>query len=239
MTIASRVKELALKFGVEAHWYNPQQSQSARLAILLNQHNIELVLDVGANDGGYGRHLRKIGYDKDIISFEPLSDAHKLLIADSNNDDRWHVAPQMAIGEFNGEITINRAGNSTSSSILNMEAQHIDAAPQSRYIGSEQVPIHKLDTFTHPLLLSNSNIFLKIDTQGYEMQVLEGGKNLLNRISGVQIEMSLTPLYQGQKLYLDVIHYLTNLGFELWNVIPGFTDPRTGRMLQMDGVFFK
>lgn len=239
MTLASRVRELALKFGVEAHWYNPLQSQSARLAKLLSKRNIELVLDVGANDGGYGRQLRKIGYDKDIISFEPLSDAHKLLIAGSGRDDRWYVAPQMAIGEFDGEITINKAGNSTSSSILVMESLHEDAAPQSKYIGAEKVPIHKLDTFTHPLLLSNSNILLKIDTQGYEMQVLEGAKNLLNRVSGVQIEMSLTPLYHDQKLYLDVIHFLTSVGFELWNVIPGFTDPRTGRMLQMDGVFFK
>lgn len=239
MTIANKVKDLALKFGVEMNRYNPKQSQSARLAKHLRQHNIELVLDVGANDGGYGRHLRKIGYEKDIISFEPLSDAHKLLITSAMGDSRWHVAPQMAIGEFDGEITINIAGNSTSSSILNMESQHEDAAPQSRYIGSEQIPIHKLDTFAHPLLLSHSNIFLKIDTQGYEMQVLEGGKNLLNRISGVQVEMSLIPLYHGQRLYLDVIGYLTSLGFELWNVIPGFTDPRTGRMLQMDGVFFR
>ena len=83
------------------------------------------------------------------------------------------------------------------------------------------------------------SILLKIDTQGFEMPVLQGARNLLQTICGLQLELSLTQLYDGQVLYLDMIHWLRDRGFELWNVMPGFVEPASGRLLQMDGVFFR
>jgi hypothetical protein len=80
---------------------------------------------------------------------------------------------------------------------------------------------------------------LKIDTQGYEMAVLRGAEKMLPRLAGVQLELSLAPLYEGQTLYLELIDWLRARGFDLWSVIPGFVDPSSGRMLQFDGVFFR
>ena len=71
------------------------------------------------------------------------------------------------------------------------------------------------------------------------MPVLEGAQALLSRASGIQLELSLTPLYDGQVLFVEMIQWLRARGFELWNVIPGFVDPTTARMLQFDGVFFR
>ena len=71
------------------------------------------------------------------------------------------------------------------------------------------------------------------------MPILRGAKSLLPRVRGVQLELSIEPLYVGQTLYLDTIKFLQLHGFTLWNVIPGFSDNVTGRMLQMDGTFFR
>ncbi|NDP47673.1 MAG: FkbM family methyltransferase [Sulfuriferula multivorans] len=239
MTIAHRIRKLALNFGIEMNRYNPAQSQEARMARLLAHHGIDLVLDVGANTGGYGRSLREAGFQGDILSFEPLEQAYAELTRAAASDTRWHIAPRMAVGAENGEIEINVAGNSVSSSILPMHETHAAAAPLSRYVGCQRVPLSQLDSVLHPVLTPDRITLLKIDTQGYEMPVLLGATALLPHIRGVQIELSLVPLYEGQILYREMIDWLTDNGFELWNVIPGFLDTFTGRQLQFDGVFFR
>lgn len=239
MSIKHEVKNLARKFGVQISRYNPSESYEARLFKQLAVHHIDTVIDVGANDGGYGRCLRAGGFAGHILSFEPLPDAHQKLQEAAGQDPHWFVADRQAIGSMDGEIDINVAGNSTSSSILPMSTSHSDAAPQSRYIGTVKAPIRRLSSIEHPAMDAPRSIFIKIDTQGYEMPVLQGAEQVLARARGVQLEMSLTPLYDGQALYQDITNWLTPRGFQLWGVIPGFTDPRTGRMLQMDGVFFK
>lgn len=239
MTIKNTVKRLALKLGVEMHWYNPAQSQNARILKQLNFHDIDTVIDVGANNGGYGKFLREGGYGGAILSFEPLADAHNQLCVAAAKSRDWHVAPRMALGAENCEVEINVAGNSTSSSMLPMQELHISVKPQSQYIGVQRVPLRRLDGVQHEVIRQGKSILLKVDTQGYEMPVLMGAGPVLDRVSGLQLELSLTPLYDGQVLYQEMINWLSNRGFELWNVIPGFVDQRSGRMLQMDGVFFR
>jgi FkbM family methyltransferase len=239
MTILHFIKSIALKAGVEMKWYNSAQSDSARLFRLLDFHKIDAILDVGANDGGYGELLRRGGYRGTILSFEPLASAHAKLLEASSGDAKWEVMPRMAIGRSIGEIEINIAGNSTSSSILPMKSTHEMAAPQSCYVGTEMVPLNRLDDIVHPFVEKSNKLLLKIDTQGYEMPVLEGAPALLKRVCGIQIEMSLVPLYEGQELYKKTIEWLETDGFELWSVMPGFVDQTSGRMLQMDGIFFR
>lgn len=239
MSIQHEVKNLAQKFGIQINRYNPSESYEARIFRQIEVHRIDTVIDVGANDGGYGRGLRQGGFKGQILSFEPLPDAHQKLLTTADKDPKWFVADRQAIGNTDGQIDINVAGNSTSSSILPMHATHADAAPQSKYVGTVSVPISRLDSVRHAALDSARSILLKVDTQGYEMPVLQGAEELLSRVAGLQLELTLTPLYEGQALFLDIIQWLGKRGFSLWSVIPGFTDPRTGRMLQMDGVFYR
>jgi hypothetical protein len=53
------------------------------------------------------------------------------------------------------------------------------------------------------------------------------------------MEISLAPLYKGQPLFKDLLDSMGRSGFEIFGFIPGFVDPASGRMLQIDGVFFK
>jgi hypothetical protein len=81
---------------------------------------------------------------------------------------------------------------------------------------------------------------LKIDTQGYEMEVLRGARrSLTDKINAVQTELSLVELYDGQPLLLDVCNFLKQYNFNLRHIIPGFKDPISGALLQLDGIFTK
>ena len=148
-------------------------------------------------------------------------------------------ALQTAIGEENGEIEIQIAGNSHSSSVLDMLDTHVRAAPDSKYIGKEKVALRTLDSIAPNYMDSNSIAFIKIDTQGYETQVMNGAKKLMSQIVGLQVEISLVPLYKGQCLFDEMLKKLKNDGFELWSISTVFSDPNTAQLLQVDATFFR
>lgn len=239
MTIKHELRLALRKIGIDVSRYNAAQSGAARTQVQLQANQIDTVLDVGANDGGYAQGILDAGFRGRVLSFEPLEDAHRRLQTRAHRNPRWLVAPRMALGAANGTVALNVAGNSTSSSILPMRAEHERSAPQSRYVGKELVPLARLDLVKHPAIDAAQAIHLKIDTQGFEMPVLEGATGLLPRIRGLQLEMSLVPLYEGQVLFRELFDWVTGQGFDLHGVLPGFSDQETGRMLQMDGVFFR
>lgn len=207
---------------------------------MLLSHQVNLVFDVGANIGQFGRELRwQVGYRERIVSFEPMRAAHAALTRAAAGDELWEVAARAAIGAERGTVTVNIAGNSVSSSILPMLASHANAAPESRYEATEVVPLMPLDAAAPEYFREDSVAFLKIDTQGYESQVLQGATVTLARIVGVQLELSLIPLYGGQKLMPEMIDSMRTAGFDLWGIAPTFADPETGRMLQIDATFFR
>lgn len=239
MTLLNSARLIARRLGLEVQRFNTLTIPSLRTTALLRQHAVDLVVDVGANDGGYGRELRSTGYDGRILSFEPISAAHSALMASSANDPRWSIAERMALGVREETATLNIAGNSKSSSLLGMLPAHEKAAPGSAYVGQETCRVARLDALAMHELTAAQRIFLKIDTQGYEEPVYEGAAGLIQRVIGIQCEMSLTPLYEGQPLFSDLLSRFEADGFSLWNVLPGFVDRKSGRMLQVDGVFFR
>ena len=233
------VRKAARKFGFEITRYQPANSPMAQLSKALEVAKIDIVFDVGANVGQFAKAIREHGYMGKIVSFEPLTTAREKLNFIAQTDRLLSVHEQCAIGDHNGEIEINIAGNSVSSSILPMHKSHSSAALGSAYVASERVPISTLDSIASRYIESNSNLFIKIDTQGYEWQVLDGASETLKRARGVLCELSLVPLYDGQRLWRDIIDRLAAEGFMLWALQKGFTDPITGRSLQMDGIFLR
>ncbi len=229
------VQQALRRFGWEIRRFTRTELQ--QLILLLTENKIDLVFDVGANEGQYASSLRSAGYAGRIISFEALTSAHKKLERRAASDPRWQVAPRTAVGARAGQIEINVSRNSVSSSVLPMLPLHLESAPSSRYIGKETVPLIRLDSSEFSAI--NSRAFLKIDTQGFEQEVLKGATTLLPHIYGLQIEVSVVPLYAGQPSFTEVIDYALDLNYELWNLYPGFSSPTTGRLLQVDAVFFR
>jgi FkbM family methyltransferase len=237
--LKSILKRTIRSLGFELHRYHPDRSDDARFFAMLTAHQVNLVFDIGANRGQFGRSLRSSGFRGRIVSFEPLSAAREMLLEASRNDPLWEIAPRAAIGGQDGEIELHVAGNSESSSVLNMLDNHLKAAPDSAYIGAEKSPLRRLDTLAAQYVHSDSILFMKIDTQGYEAQVLQGAPSQLENAIGLQLELSLIPLYEKQLLYDEMLNQLKVSGFQLWDVSPVFVDPRSSRLLQVDSTFFR
>jgi len=233
------VRKVARKLGFEITRYRPSNSAPAQLVKALEVAGINMGFDIGANEGQFAREIREYGYPGKIVSFEPLSSARKKLLSLSSADPNWEVHDQSAIGDQDGTIEIHIAGNSVSSSVLPMLESHSSAAVSSAYVDSERVPIAKLDSVAKQYMTPESKLFIKIDTQGFEWQVLDGARETLQHARGVLCELSLVPLYDGQRLWRDIVDRLDAEGFMLWALQKGFTDPRTGQSLQMDGIFLR
>ena len=120
-----------------------------------------------------------------------------------------------------------------------MLPRHHDAAPESGYIGSTSVEVCTLDSLFDRLLSAPlpREIYLKIDTQGFEREVLQGAKNSLQMIKTVQLEMSLVPLYRDAPLFGEICDLMQKSGYTLVSLEPGFVDIESGQLLQADGIF--
>ena len=233
-------KKIFQNFGVLIRKYNPATSEELRRIKLLQHYHIDLVFDIGANKGQYAMGIMDAGYHNRIVSFEPLSEVHKVLKEGSRNYANWTVAPRCAVGAKKEEIEINISANSVSSTLLTMLDSHLDGAPESKIIGKEKVMIYPLDEIAKEYIQTEKNIFLKIDVQGFEQEVLKGATQLIERAKGIEMEISLVSLYEGQKWLLpEVLEFMQQKGFQLRSIMPAFTDHKTGNVLQCNGIFFR
>jgi FkbM family methyltransferase len=225
-------------FGFELTRYNKATNGILRRKAILEKFGVDLIIDVGANTGIYGKESRGIGYKGHIVSFEPLKDAFEMLEENTRNDPYWKVY-NFALGAENKTEEINISANSHSSSILDILDAHTSAEASASYVGRQEIQIHTLDSIFGDIKGNAKEIYLKLDTQGFELNVLKGGNNSLPYINTIQLEMSLSRLYDGQPLYADLMDYLHAHGYQLIDIEPGFADVKTGTLHQFDGIFRK
>lgn len=239
MDIKRGFRRILWKMGYDISRFDPVSNILARKKKLIETYAINVVLDVGASTGIFAQQMRKdIGFSGKIISFEPLSSAFELLRINARKDPAWKVI-NCALGDAAERQYINIAGNSDSSSILDMLPSHVNSAPESKYIGRELVEIKTLDSMINDICSPQDNVYLKIDTQGFESRVIKGANNSLPRIHTIQLEMSLSPLYKDESLLIDLHSLLINKGYSLIDIEPAFRDKNSGRLLQIDGIYHR
>ena len=207
-------------------------------ARLATEQAVSVVLDVGANEGLFARRLRTDGYRGRIVSFEPLSHAFALLALASANDTNWECL-ELALGRSAGRKSLNVAENWASSSFLPMEQSLQKAEPRFAYIGMQDSTVAALDDLAGDLLQPDDRVYLKLDVQGFELEVLRGAEQTLDRVVALDVELSQTELYTGAPLMGDVVGHLADRGFELVGTEPAYRHPKTRETLQLDGVFVR
>jgi len=238
--LKSKARRLAKRFGIEVHGYIPGASRDAQFLALLNSFKIDLIVDVGANQGQFGAEVYGSGYNGEMLSIEPMPDAHARLLKNSERNPKWKIYPATAIGAYNGFIDFHVSENSVSSSAMKVLVASTEAEVKTRQITTISVPISTLDeVLISDRDLGKKNSLLKIDTQGFEWEVLDGAKQSLNRFSVVLMELSLCPLYESQKLWLELIQRMNGLGYSVFAIFPEFTDPSNGRTLQINAAFHR
>ena len=220
---------------LESRGFELRRSSVARRVRLLELNGVDLVIDVGAAGGAYGRQLRNHGYTGRIVSFEPLAASFAELTQTTAHDDGWEIH-NLALGESAMTADLNVATNRDSSSLLPMLESHRVAAPTTLMEGSEPVQVARLDDVIGDV--PGRRPFLKIDTQGYERQVLAGGPQTVQACVGLQLELSFIPLYEGGMLVDEAVSWAYDGGFRLMGIEQGFA-ASDGRILQVDGLFFR
>ena len=206
---------------------------------LLVRNAVTCVFDVGANVGQYAVSLRNNGYDGRLVSFEPLSATHETLSRKAAGDTLWKVAPRAALGAEPGEAALHVSPRSDMSSLLVMDTTASRRLRKSKPTGTETVPIVTLAEMLKRHTNDTERVFIKSDTQGYEASVLSGIGNEWDRVTGLQLELSLQSIYEGQPNHLPLLNCLAEKGYHPHSIIPGAWSRSYGRMLEYDAVCFR
>lgn len=202
---------------------------------LLEARSVDLVVDVGANAGQYGLRLRAQGYSGPMLSFEPTRNAFQDLERWAQSDSAWTCKPY-ALGESSGSVLMRVSDNSVSSSLYEPTSAHLAAEPSAAMHGTEEVEMRRLDEVLPP---SARSVWLKVDTQGHESQVLAGAGETWPRLSVVQLELSLRPMYENEPVLHEMVALMAAQGYVLTYLEPGLRDKSSGAMLQCDGIFVR
>lgn len=202
--INQAVKAVLRKRGIELR-------RESNLGAFLHSRDCDLVVDVGANTGQFATELRTLGYLGHIQSVEPLNGVVDDLRANAAKDPRWGVV-HCALGAEQGELQINVSRNTVYSSFMPQTdlAEQFDA---SDYTHTQPVKIDTLDNLMRGFPCKRP--FVKIDTQGFEQQVLAGGPETLKRCVGLMVELPVEHLYQGVWSYTEALCHMERLGFLL------------------------
>ncbi len=198
---------------------------------------IRTILDVGAHSGESAVEFHGIFPQAMIYSFEPLRDCF-LELEGKLAGHPLQKSFNVALGDVAGQGTIHRSEFSQSSSLLEMGDMHKGAYPFTAGEKIETIEIQTLDALA-PQLKLDSEVLLKIDTQGFEKSVLIGAERTLSLVKVIIVETSFGELYKGQPRFPEIYQWLEERGFEYRGSWDQFQSPRDGMPLQQDGIFMR
>ena len=201
----------------------------------IRSRNIDVVIDIGANVGQYAARLREDGYAGWIVSAEPVRAPYDVLAARAGTDPRWKLL-NVAFGDSEGVAEINVSEASVLSSIRSQSAKAAAFNPEAKVVRKEPIRIVRLDDVFPEF--PKGRAFLKIDTQGYEQQVLMGASGCLSEFLGVQMELPIIHLYEGTWQFHEAVAYMVERGFEICTISPvNFDQADATSLLEVDCIF--
>lgn len=204
-------------------WSFDRQPLVRHLRAIFERYKVDCSFDVGGNLGQYHDLLREdVGFEGWIFSFEPVSKYVDILKAGSVSDAKWRIF-DFALGSADDVAMINVTKSPGLNSFLEPRTDIVQGFWSADAVsGAEQVRIRMLDGIFQGLRDEHGfrAPYLKLDTQGFDLEVLKGARHSLSEFRALQTEASIKPLYQGMPDYRDVIEYLARAGFELSGMFP-------------------
>jgi len=203
-------------YEVQPHWRMPRLAAARKLRRLFDLLEIRYVLDVGANTGQFRDFLRlEVGFSGVIHSFEPIAALVSTLRQRKSDDDSWFIHPY-ALGARSDEREINVMSSTVFSSFLEPNNALVPQFQSLNSVASkERVTIRRLDelldTELHAADLGRT--YLKLDTQGFDLEVLEGGRMAIAGIPALQTEISMQPIYERMPAFTDSLAAFADAGF--------------------------
>lgn len=213
---------------------NLMTSQERRRLLL---RDIDVVIDGGANCGQYAKWMRQCGFRGKMISFEPASATFDVLSDAARSDDDWHCY-NAALGPEDGQVQLHLTRTSLGSSVFRRTDLHRRVWPGDIEAGTELVPMRSLRSLWDELGCDGQRVYLKLDVEGAELSVLKGAGPLLDRVTLLELELSLVDMHRGAPAFDEVLNFLTGRGFSVVALEQNHSgDDATGQMLMIDGIF--
>jgi len=215
---AARKLGLSVMRNAESNYLTPH------LQRLFSVLAIDCVLDVGANTGQFVDRLRgDVGYRGHIASFEPASASYAQLAQRHGTDARWRGFC-FALGRARGTAELNLfTPDSSLNSLLGPSNFGSDRFAALRLEpDKERVEVRRLDDVFDDAVrpLVDPVTFLKLDTQGSDLEVLYGASGVLHRVAALVTELPVVPIYEGMPSLVDALGHLQDLGFEITGMFP-------------------
>jgi FkbM family methyltransferase len=221
---------------IEQHIVFDENANSKKKLIeYLATLKINTLIVVGASHGNFIELVRSVHPSCDIIAFEPLPIAYKVLVNKFQNDYSVKLY-NLAIGNKIGEILFFENEYTFSSSVLKLGVKHIEEFPYAKSVSNRLVHIDCLDNLVLDDQIKKP-ILLKIDVQGLEKEVIEGAVKMLSLVDYVLIEVSFEELYEGQSLFEEVNHKLNNFGLYYNGSFGQLYSSSNGRIIQADAFY--
>ncbi|MEU8980274.1 FkbM family methyltransferase [Streptomyces sp. NPDC058467] len=209
------------------------------VAALLDRYEVNCVFDVGANSGQYGRQLRRLGYTGRIVSFEPTAEAFAKLRKAAEGDPEWAVH-HLGLGREDATRSIH-VGWNTMNSLLPPSEYGKDRYKRFAKTRTEDIEIRRLDGLMDKALdgLTDPRPYLKMDTQGYDLEVFAGAGDRVADFVAMQSEVATLRLYEGSPRMGEAIAVYEESGFEITGMYPVSREAATGRVVEFDCVMVR
>jgi FkbM family methyltransferase len=226
------------------HWIDQEKVLGKHLVALhiagiLRRYQVNCVLDVGANRGQYARSLRKFGYRGYIVSFEPVPEDFAALSSAAAADPKWTVH-QMALGSADGVLPMNVTPG-TMSSLLPPSEFGSERYERFHNITMMDVQVRRLDELLASITshVPDPRLYLKLDTQGYDLEVFAGLSDRVHELVGMQSEVAFMKIYEGMPRMPEALAVYEAAGFEVTALYPVSRERRTARVLEFDCVMVR
>jgi FkbM family methyltransferase len=218
--------------------YPPVDSLAYHLKTLLRLLEIDYVLDVGAHMGEFAESMRELGYTGEIRSFEPVRSSFEALTKARAADKAWR-GENIALGPEDGELEMNICEGSVFNSFLKpVDNDEIRFREQTRVVRVEKVPVRRLEAVLDEILAERpgAKIFLKMDTQGYDLQVLRGAGRRIDTVRALITELAARSTYANMPSLPEALIELGRFGFEVTGMFPVARELDHLRVIEFDCV---
>lgn len=227
----------AINKTLEPFDYSLRRSHSLEQAAWISEMGITTVLDIGANTGQFSTSIRKVLPKARIYAFEPVEECYLKLSQRMRADDFFECFPY-ALGAEDGRTALNKNEFTPSSSILPMTEGHVAEFPFTAEASTTEVEVRSLDSVA-PTLDLRGPLLVKMDVQGFEGRVVEGGRETLSRAEVVIVEVLLTEFYEGQTTFHELYGELSELGLSFSGVMEQAHSSSNDRPLYCDTIFVR
>jgi FkbM family methyltransferase len=227
--------------GLHVGRFPPVDSLAYHLREVLRELRIDCVLDVGAHDGEFAGFLRELGYQGQIVSFEPARESFTTLSRARAGDAAWR-GENLALGAEDGELDLNIYRGSVFNSFLKPGDDRPELfRADTELVRVDKVPVRRLEAILDGILAARpaARIFLKMDTQGYDLQVVRGAGARLDSILGLQTELAVRATYAGMPTWTEALTELGGRGFHLSGLFPVARDSDQLRLIELDCVMVR